>query len=255
MKKIINVLWTGGLESSCRIVELSRQDVIVQPYYVIDPVRDSIKEELKAIGVITRIIRDHQQTIFELRDVKAIEMESIGEDKEITAAWERLHEKYQLGSQYDWLARFAKQNHLTLEMGLESSPRSKSMNAIKGESKLLLNEDEGVSEYHVDCDHSTQEAVLVFGNLRFPSSLWNMTKLEEAEEIKNMGLGVVLGKTWFCHTPVFGMTCGHCNPCKDALYEGMAFRVSKVGFVLGAIREYLHWPLRIIKKGLRKIVR
>ena len=31
MKKIVNVLWTGGLDSTCRIVELTQYDIIVQP--------------------------------------------------------------------------------------------------------------------------------------------------------------------------------------------------------------------------------
>ena len=31
--KHINVLWTGGLDSTFRILELSKADVEVQPYY------------------------------------------------------------------------------------------------------------------------------------------------------------------------------------------------------------------------------
>lgn len=37
--RIVNILWTGGLDSSFRVIELSQMEVIIQPYYIIDPVR------------------------------------------------------------------------------------------------------------------------------------------------------------------------------------------------------------------------
>ena len=44
-----------------------------------------------------------------LNDVKIIQKNDIVEDCVITTAYKRLFEKYELGSQYDWLARYAKQ--------------------------------------------------------------------------------------------------------------------------------------------------
>lgn len=78
-----------------------------------------------------------------------------------------------------------------------------------------------------------------------------MTKLEEVEYMKSIGLENIILKTWFCHRPVFGYTCGHCNPCKDALNEGMSFRVSKIGYVLGTLRlcygKFKRIPKKIIQ--------
>ena len=249
MNKIVNVLWAGGLDSTCRIAELSRQEVVVQPYYVIDRGRGSIKNELKAISIITKIIRENQHSKCELKDVKTIELSSLKTDETITNAWKTFHEKYMLGSQYDWLARFAKQNDLTLEIGLENSPRSKAMKAILSESKLIQTKDDSISEYMIDVGHSSKEAVILFENLRIPSTIWNMTKLEEVGKMKSLGLDAIIDKTWFCHYPIFGLTCGHCNPCKDALKEGMSYRVSKLGYILGIPRAVLK---RIYKFVVRR---
>lgn len=38
--RIINILWTGGLDSTCRVAQLSQMgNIIIQPYYIIDPCR------------------------------------------------------------------------------------------------------------------------------------------------------------------------------------------------------------------------
>lgn len=56
----VNVLWTGGLDSSYRIIELSRLDIDIQPYYIYDHTRGSIKHELKAIKMITDDVKIKQ---------------------------------------------------------------------------------------------------------------------------------------------------------------------------------------------------
>lgn len=82
-----------------------------------------------------------------------------------------------------------------------------------------------------------------------------MSKLEEVEYMKSIGLESIIGKTHFCHTPVFGLTCGQCNPCKDALNEGMQYRVSTFGRILGFFRKYLYYyPYRIVGRCIRAVL-
>lgn len=57
--KKVNILWTGGLDSSCRIIELSRMNVEIQPYYIWDTTRDSIKQEIRAMKRITQDVQNH----------------------------------------------------------------------------------------------------------------------------------------------------------------------------------------------------
>ena len=249
----INILWTGGLDSTFRILELSRLSVIIQPYYVWDQTRSSSKQELKAMKRVIADVTANPQTKAELLPIKIIQDTEIAKNATITHAWEILHEKYALGSQYDYLARFAFQYGLKLEVGLEASDRGKASTAIRQESELEFNsidigEGKKVSFYQINELHSTKEGVLMFRNLHLPASLWHMSKLDEVEAYKAWGYEDTITKTWFCHRPVFGLPCGHCNPCKDCLNEGLAFRVPRLGYWLGAIRMYMFAILHRIKR-------
>ena len=90
------------------------------------------------------------------------------------------------------------------------------------------------------------DAFIIYENLLFPCLLVGKKKTEEWEELHQLGFGDIAKMTWFCHHPILGLTCGHCNPCQDALNEGMAFRVSKKGYILGAIG---HSVLNLFKKS------
>ena len=125
------------------------------------------------------------------------------------------------------MARFAKQYKLKLEVGLESSERSKATNTIKAETSLLLSESEDYKVYSIDTRNSSENGIIIFENILLPATIWHMSKLEEIEEYKRLGFEKTIRKTWFCHRPVLGIPCGHCNPCKDCLNEGLAFRVPR----------------------------
>ena len=253
----VNILWTGGLDSTYRIIELSKLPVTIQPYYILDHGRKSKKHELRAMDRISKEVKANPDTKAELLSVKTIHDSDIKTDSNITEAWKIINKKYQLGSQYDFLARFAKQYGLKLEVGLEASERSKAANTIKSETKLKkkttsLTGGGEHSVYQIITSSSSNEAVLLFENLLFPATLWHMSKLDEVEAYKNLGFGKTIYKTWFCHNPIFGLPCGHCNPCKDCLNEGMAFRVPHTGYILGAIRNLCFKPLKAFKHIINK---
>ena len=121
MKKKINILWTGGLDSTYRVLELSQQDVTIQPYYLAS-VNPSTQYELKAITELTEAILKRPETKGELLPLIVVNAEQIKPNDAITKAWERLHEMSHLGSQYDFIARFAAQYNLVLELGIEKDP-------------------------------------------------------------------------------------------------------------------------------------
>lgn len=246
LKKQINILWTGGLDSTCRIVELSRHSYIVQPYYLIDPQRCSNSYEMAAMDEIRKIIMADRNTKCDLLPTIFVNIKDIPQQEEITRSWKDLHEKYGLGIQYDWLARYARQQHLVLEISLEKSIYSKAVHTINNECQLLLDETHILSEYYVDEENSSSAGKLIFGNFLFPSSLWNMTKNDEIKEMTNFGLYEVVEKTWFCHHPVFGLPCGHCHPCQDVRKVGMSWRLSYIGYTLGSIRHFFYRTKRIV---------
>lgn len=242
MRNTVNVLWTGGLDSSYRVCELSRLPIVIRPYYIWDSGRHSIPQELRAMERITTDIKKHPATRAELLPIKIIHDTDIKADSAITQAWKVLNERYALGSQYDLLARFADQYGLKLEVGLENSPRSKATNTIKSVTAIQLttvNIRGGKYEvYNIIPEKSSPEGALIFKNLLLPATLWHKSKLEEVEGYKALDFEHIITKTWFCHHPVLGMPCGQCNPCKDSLNEGLAFRVPLIGRILGATRRY-----------------
>lgn len=107
-KKEVEIFWTGGYDSTFRVVQLSRMDIIIRPYYLSDN-RIAESYEISAIKEATRLIRNHPDTKAELLDLVYIPISDRPEsDEEIKAAYDRIFSKNWLGNQYVWLADFAK---------------------------------------------------------------------------------------------------------------------------------------------------
>ena len=240
MKKQVNILWTGGLDSTCRMVELSRFPYIIQPYYIMDPSRQSTKYEMSAMTGIRELLISDERTKSDIKPTIFVNIHDITKDDEITESRYRLHNRYGLGIQYEWLARYAKQSQIKLELGLQFSPTGRILKCIEENSKFLETKDHQYHVLMIDTDHSAKDVVNVFENFLFPASLYHKTKNEEVMMIRElMGNDEILKRTWFCHQPIFGLSCGHCHPCKDVIHEGMTWRISKIGYILGGCRKIL----------------
>ena len=102
--KTINVLWTGGFDSTYRMVELSGHDVIIQPFYLSDKYRRSEKYELSAIREITADIEKHPGTRCRILPLIKRRTSDLNQDSEIVEAYNRLLGISYIGPQYIWLA-------------------------------------------------------------------------------------------------------------------------------------------------------
>ena len=170
-----------------------------------------------------------------------VERDDIQPDETIGNAYKVLFDKYRLGSQYEWLASFAKQKDLSLEICIEKTPGNKKRGCRKTirEEGALVERGEGVTRtYAIDPEKASAEVAVVFENLRFPADLWNMEKTVELDCIHQMNMDDLIPLTWFCNRPVLGMPCGRCNPCIDATSEGMGYRIPFMGRVLGHLRHF-----------------
>lgn len=234
----INVFWTGGFDSSYRIIELSKKNVTIQPYYLSDK-RKCEQNELDAIAAITADINHNPDTqstllpliIYNVTDVKA--------DEEISTAHRNLRKIAPLGSQYDWLARFAKQKGITgLELGIEKSASSTVLAVINKLGKVKLVSNGVISYYVIDPEHSSPDLYTVLGQFHYPYTLYNMTKTETLAEYKKLGYADSINKTWFCHTPINNQPCGICTPCKSVITEGMTFRIPQAGLTRYKYRKF-----------------
>ena len=196
----VKLLWTGGWDSTFRLLELVlTQKRQVQPYYLISHGgRPTAKIELETMDRIRGLIYQRQPgsealllpTIYkEVSDIKPNEA--------ITAEYKRLTAVKPLGSQYEFLARFAEEQGITeLELSVEKYRNKPTYEFAKTN---------------------------MFKYFSFP--LLQMTKLEMQEAAKKQGFLDIMDETFFCHTPINGQPCGNCNPCRIALEEGLGRRL------------------------------
>jgi hypothetical protein len=213
------LLWTGGWDSSFRTLHLTlNQGEIVQPYYVIDPDRPGNVYELRAIAAISNGISTRGGKVLPLI---ARDKASLMPDAQITSTMVALRGDDNVGLQYDFLARLAKEIGEPLELSIHKDDKAHAI--LEGR---LVN---GIASDPV------------FKHFRFP--LFDLTKLQMRELAQQSGFLVLLMLSWFCHKPIRGGTCGICSPCNYTREEGLGYRIS----LQGRIREKLYSSFRRIR--------
>lgn len=252
-KKTVEIFWTGGYDSTFRVVQLSGLPITVQPYYLSDN-RLNEKYELGAIEKITELIKKHPDTRAELLPTIYVSVEDRSESRlEIEDAYKRIFEKNWLGNQYVWLANFACK-HPGVELSIEKGTNPVNLINKNGGFKKLTDSEIG-DYYVVDKDITDPDYNALFGNFHIP--LLEVSKLDMKEFFLKHGYDEIMKTTWFCHTPINGKPCGKCNPCKGVVEEGMAERLDEEALKryrkAKAVEKIKSTPLfRLAKKILRK---
>lgn len=244
----VEILWTGGWDSTYRIVELSRQTVTVQPVYVYGDGRISEKYEIIAMKKILSALKLRKETMATFLPINFIDKKSIPLNQEITDAYKIIKKETNLGSQHEWLARLA-YIHPGMEIGTElaSSETSHIIAAIEKYGRLVK-EDSGDC-YILDPNESSKEGMLVLGHFKYP--IIDITELDMKRNIKLWGYEDVMKNIWFCHTPFYGKPCGLCHPCEVKIESGMEFLLPN-----SALRRYKRknsMPHKLVYKIERKI--
>ena len=239
--KIVEILWTGGWDSTFRVVELSRMEgVILQPIYVEDKKRGSVPYELKAMDDIVSLLKKKSETKAEFLPIIRIDKDEIPENEEITKAYLLFKEEADMGIQHDWLARLAL-DHPGMELCIEKAlgEHAPIRQSINRHGKLIDTGD----GYVVDKENSSKELNLVLGNLRLP--IFDKTELDMQRLIKEWGYEDVMSHIWFCHTPINGLPCGLCSPCTTKM-------TSKMEFLLPEASQKRNIRMRFIEKRFGK---
>jgi len=228
--KRINILWTGGFDSTFRVCQLSLLNIEMQPFYISLKNRKSLKYELEAIAEITGFISSNKKSKCSLLPLIIINQDEILPDERVTNSLNILAEELRIGTQYDWLTRYARQNDLMLEMGFEFEPSARIRTYFDKYGKIKVEsipvQGGGIIEYTVlDRNECSEDLVNIFGNFRFGLPLYHMTKLQAMEAYKDMGYEQVIPFTWFCAHPLNGKPCGLCTPCEETMKANMSFRL------------------------------
>lgn len=218
MNEPVNLLWTGGWDSTFRLLYvLLVQKKTVQPYYVISSVRKSSEQEVQTMDKIKEGLFEKfpeskpllLSTIFKkVTDIKA--------DDAITQQYKRLAAAQHLGNQYDFLARFADEAGISnLELSIHKDDHAQKFlqaYVVKDGDSFRLQENPSYAD------------LKLFQHFRFP--ILEYTKLDMERIAVKHEFVALMNETVFCHTPLKnGKPCGECNPCRYTIAEGLKRRV------------------------------
>ena len=198
----------------------------IRPIYIRDHGRPSMAREFSAMRDILPQVRSIAKA--RVMDVDLFDRGAVYRDfpnEGISRAYGRLAEEFNLGYQYEMFALLCEGLGMRAECAVEDSPRSKAKRAIDAQC-LLVPCDEGPcgrKRFRAVSEGGSADAETVFGRLDF--GMLCVSKVEAKRVAAERGWMPIMRKTWFCHAPANGKPCGICNPCKDAMNEGMRWRM------------------------------
>ena len=246
---IVRIFWSGGFDSSFRMVQLSKQNVTIQPYYICDDLRRRKQRELHAIASITEDIENNPKTNCTILPLIKKRVEDIPHDEQILEAYTRLTTKIgHLPMQYYWLASFCKaENIFGIELGTVKHDDDLPW-VIDACGKVTAINEGNISYYIVDSAESSRDLSLVLGRFRFP--LFDTTKKRLVELYEEYGYGHVIDNTCFCRMPINREPCGTCPTCRFAIRAGLQFRFSDKA--LERYEKHIHRRRRKLRKLWRR---
>ncbi|WP_186311979.1 7-cyano-7-deazaguanine synthase [Marinobacter piscensis] len=245
---MIHLLWTGGWDSTFRLLQLAYEGTEIQPHYIQEKTRDSLQKEMQAMNKIRQKVNEKFPGSF-VHEVELINQSEIIVFPEFTQSHKRLLSKEWVGSQYIYIASYCKQKNLhSLELSIEKISDSQ-RNVMPCLRKTEIDSE----NRRVIAEGSDEDLLCLFNQFSFP--VLHLTKLDMLKESENMGVAEILNMTWFCHQPLFDEPCGSCNPCISTLEEGLKYRFSRLAIARYEIKKLiishpeLHRFLKRLKYG------
>jgi len=217
--RIINLLWTGGWDSTFRLLYLLLVErKLVQPYYIIDTKRESTPVEIKTMRRIREKIFEKFPRAKELlAEIIFKNRNDIKENKKFAKMQKELSKKNRIGTQYVWLASFSEQEKIDeLELCVDGYAPGVVNSVLKPEV---------VGEGH-ECrlaDKVKNKNVELFRLFRFPLVV-DYWKGKAGDFSRRQGVDDIMELTWFCHHPKDGKPCRKCYPCEQVKKAGLEYR-------------------------------
>lgn len=244
----IKLLWTGGSDSTFRLLEIVLdENKPVQPYYFVAPNhRRSVPNEQNAQTKIKKVLfKKFPESKALVLPTIYIHTSDIAPDEEIAKANAEAFQIAPMGRQYEFIARYAKQQGIfDLELCIE---RSNNPDWVERYFNLL----EGVGGtriFRYSPQFVDRPEYHIFKYFNFPMS--KVAKRDMYEIAKERGWWGIMRNTWFCHTPFLrSIPCGVCVPCRQAIGEGMGWRIPFFTRHL-----YRVWDTKFVKL-LRRVIK
>ena len=250
---LVNVHWTSGWDSTYRVLDLvHRTSAVVQPWYVVDPIRPSASLEMRAMDEIRAgLAQRHPEMAARILPTVLYERADIPEMPEITAMWREIRRWGRFGKQYDWLSCMARHEKLTrVEMGLHDPHVF--FNAV-----IVRNSEWKDTPYGPILElkeHVDEPAIELFRPFAWP--LMGMRKIDMGAAAERSGFADLLEITWFCAEPTRrGRACGMCNPCQQVIAERLSRRMPLTSRMKGFVHRHVLKVSRGLKKRRRRVPR
>ena len=237
-RQTIELLWTSGWDSTFRLLSaLFLEDVTVQPHYIIDRKRPSLPVEQRAMMQIREALsRTLPGADERLLATITAERDDIAPHPETSERFANLAARGPIGTQYEWLARYAIWKGLTaLELSVHDDDRANAY--LSGKVELV--KEEPFATYRL-AEHARGGDLELFADFVFP--VFDLSKVAMREAAAAHGFLDILELSWFCHHPLAGgVPCGICNPCLDATREGVGYRLPRVSRLRQAVHRVVPW--------------
>lgn len=215
----IDIFWTGGLDSTFRLVQLLLQtDNPVQPHYIVRH-EDSTGIEIDTMIQLRRsLVRKYPEIRSRFLPTVYVNEDLIPKFKEIDEEIEELSRQGHVKEQYHIMSHYCKAfNIKQIEVALEGTG-----DIDYDEKKFFFKNSDS------------------FKCFTYPTL--QLTKFEMFNQAKNEKWDDILLMTSFCRRPSRKKIapCGVCGPCVDAVSAGMGFRLP----FKSRVKAYIQIPFR-----------
>lgn len=244
---MVHLLWTGGWDSTFRLLQiLIDENQLVQTHYIIDQRRVSHTKEMETQAEIRKWITEHYPhteklflpTIFSI-------LEDIQPDQKITDAYQNIIKRRHLGDQYEWLARYCKQNGIQeMELSIEKFVDSRYTTDFV---QFIYPDSRDSFSHEPDYEDLKENFEILFKTHSLP--IRHLTKSDMLAISKQSGWFPVMEMTWFCFYPVNNRTpCGMCKPCSLLIRDNFSWRIPKHRKVYRACKLTYRYMKGVVKR-------
>ncbi len=266
-KKKVNLLFTGGFDSTFRLCQLSRMDnITVQPIYLVFNKLDGIhgrpnrEKEIAAQDAIISCLRTKPETKAIILDPIRVAESELPPDPDYMAAYQQWKSTGRVPGQYRVMGRLALL-YPGLEIGREGPTLRNRQRGLKVGKTAQFLIDNGVKLNKQDdgsvilnFKHAKPGLEMLFGRYRYP--ILGISETDMVPYIQEWGYEDVFKLTWTCD---FGgeEPCGVCHNCETKWDSGLLNFFAPHAVRNHEIKKYLErlketdapTPVELIAKG------
>ena len=253
-RQTVQIFWTGGMDSTLRIVQLSQLEVNVLPVYIMRANgRKTAVEELTAMGKIYEILKADPRTkatLLPFRLVADSEDEIPDAIRQQQIPYTYYHRKrygetvvrlkraqkkvfalqanrapgirsfgsniIHLAEQYGAMMSYARGEQTVVELGLHGE---ESFFQLPIPYRMEQKQNGLITEYRLKKEGTDPDIYAIFQRLSF--CLCSFNKVTVYQEFEKLGYIHVRDLLWHCYEPINGKPCGQCVTCVPYIREGM----------------------------------